>query len=243
MSQNLNWTREELILALDLYFRVPYSQVTQHHPDIIELSHFLRQLPIYADIPKSSGYRSPSSVSLKLSNFKRLDPAYEGSGLGAGSKLDVEVWNDFSANRQLLQSVAQGIRAAYRTTDYKAPAVIIAIEPEAEFPEGRILTGVHIQRERNQTLVEKKKKWVQEKYGVLACEVCGFDFEKVYGGIGKGFAECHHLIPLSQLMNVTTTKLSDLAILCANCHRMVHRARPPLSVEALRELVHQRRKE
>ena len=71
--------------------------------------------------------------------------------------------------------------------------------------------------------------------GKLSCEVCGFDFKARYGDLGEGYAECHHTIPVSQLKKQQKTKLSDLSILCANCHRMIHRSRPMLSIEQLKE--------
>lgn len=54
-------------------------------------------------------------------------------------------------------------------------------------------------------------------------EACGFEFEKTYGEIGKGYIECHHLIPLSNFKVNKETKLEGLALLCSNCHRMIHR--------------------
>ena len=75
------------------------------------------------------------------------------------------------------------------------------------------------------------------------CGVCGFDFLEQYGALGAGFIEVHHLTPLSEIrqsycINVRT----DLLPLCSNCHSMVHREDPPVSVERLREIVNQRRK-
>jgi 5-methylcytosine-specific restriction enzyme A len=63
----------------------------------------------------------------------------------------------------------------------------------------------------------------------------------VYGELGRGHAECHHTLPLSEAAFVRKTRLRDLAIVCANCHRMLHRGRPRISVEALRELMFNRR--
>ncbi len=59
--------------------------------------------------------------------------------------------------------------------------------------------------------------------GELTCEACGFDFEKAYGSLGKGYIECHHLIPLSNFDSKKETKMEDLALLCSNCHRMIHK--------------------
>jgi 5-methylcytosine-specific restriction protein A len=57
----------------------------------------------------------------------------------------------------------------------------------------------------------------------LSCVACGFNFEKVYGAWGRGFIEVHHIVPLAQSGRTETDPKTDLAVLCANCHRMVHR--------------------
>ena len=69
------------------------------------------------------------------------------------------------------------------------------------------------------------------------CEACGFDFEQTYGNLGKDFAECHHSKPVSELKPGEKTKLTDLRIVCANCHRMIHRVRPWKTVAQINALV------
>ena len=103
------------------------------------------------------------------------------------------------------------------------------------FAEGRVLAALHKRRDRNPTLVRKKKAAVLAGTGKLACEVCGFDFQERYGELGAGFAECHHRTLLSELTSVGSTKLHDLAAVRANCHRMLHRSRPMLSVSSLKQ--------
>jgi len=66
-------------------------------------------------------------------------------------------------------------------------------------------------------------------YGTHACEVC--DLADRFGELGGGFAECHHVQPLTA--GVRETRLDDLAVVCANCHRMIHRSAVPLDLEAL----------
>lgn len=68
----------------------------------------------------------------------------------------------------------------------------------------------------------------------------GFDFYEFYGELGKGFIECHHTVPVSEYCNELTTKIKDLALICSNCHHMVHRRRPWLRVEELVTLVRKR---
>jgi predicted HNH restriction endonuclease len=61
--------------------------------------------------------------------------------------------------------------------------------------------------------------------GRLKCEVpgCGFDFEAAYGELGRDYAQVHHLKPLGDRTTPSETKLTDLAVVCANCHAMIHR--------------------
>ncbi|WP_245687108.1 HNH endonuclease [Streptacidiphilus griseoplanus] len=68
----------------------------------------------------------------------------------------------------------------------------------------------------------------------LACEVCNFNFEQAYGERGVGYIECHHIVPL-HVAGEGATKLADLALICSNCHRMIHRRAPwptPLELRA-----------
>ena len=87
---------------------------------------------------------------------------------------------------------------------------------------------------RNPGLIQEAKA----TYG-CTCQVCGFDFEKTYGALGSDFAEGHHMSPLSERASDewTTpiqTSIADIAVLCSNCHSMIHRRRPALSIEELR---------
>jgi hypothetical protein len=68
------------------------------------------------------------------------------------------------------------------------------------------------------------------------CQVCGFDFEARYEEIGRGFAEVHHLAPLaSSRGRITVDVAKDVAVLCANCHRMIHKRKPePFTPDELR---------
>lgn len=89
--------------------------------------------------------------------------------------------------------------------------------------EGRIKYVIHKRRERNPELAAAKKRSFLKTFGRLYCEICGFDFEQTYGAVGEGFIECHHVIPISTYQEESITRLEDLKLLCANCHRMIHR--------------------
>lgn len=98
---------------------------------------------------------------------------------------------------------------------------------------------LHWRSERKPELAKAKKRSVLNTTGRLACEACDFDFALVYGELGAGFAECHHILPLSESEGIRETTLADLAIVCANCHRMLHK-RPWPRVEDLRVLLQSR---
>ena len=102
--------------------------------------------------------------------------------------------------------------------------------------EGRLLTRKHLARERNRKLVETKRKQVLKKLGKLECEVCGFNFGITYGIRGEGFIECHHTKPVATLSEGHKTHINDLALVCANCHRMIHRKKLWLTVEEMRAI-------
>lgn len=103
--------------------------------------------------------------------------------------------------------------------------------------EGNPRLVTHIRRERNIKLVKIKKAQVLESTGKLCCEACGFDFYRTYGKNGEGFCEVHHINPLGQENSTVETKLDDLAILCSNCHRIIHRSNPMISISRVSELI------
>jgi 5-methylcytosine-specific restriction enzyme A len=72
-------------------------------------------------------------------------------------------------------------------------------------------------------------------HGRPRCEACSFDFEDTYGSRGSGFIEAHHTKPLYTLTPGDKTRLEDLALLCSNCHRMIHALRPWFTVEELKQ--------
>ena len=103
--------------------------------------------------------------------------------------------------------------------------------------EGReLLKRQHIVRERSASSIAKFKA----TYKPLKCEVCAFDFATAYAEMGKGFIEAHHVKPLADMSPGDKTKLEDLAAVCSNCHRMLHRTYPAMSVEKLRALAAER---
>ena len=104
--------------------------------------------------------------------------------------------------------------------------------------EGVLFLALVRHRAREQGLRDAKIQQVKAaQAGRLPCEVCGFDFGEFYGKHGQGYAQIHHIKPLSERISPSLTKLQDLAVVCANCHAMLHRGRELLSTQELQALL------
>jgi 5-methylcytosine-specific restriction enzyme A len=225
--------RDELILALDLYMR---EGPNPGAAAAAELSGTLRSIPIEPQLTENPKFRSPQSVTYKLQNFVAIDPDRPTAGFSHSGKGDREVWHEFAADPAELHEVALAIRANLGTlSTEEAEAGDEDSVTEAE--EGAILTRTHRKRERSEKLRKAKKKAVLEATGRLACEACDLDFGERYGSRAEGFIECHHVVPLHSLKPGKRTRLTDLALLCSNCHRVLHLRKPWLTVEELKALV------
>lgn len=239
-KRNPKWHRDEIILALDLYFQLEPGQIHGRNPAVIELSEVINRLPIFDIRPDAEKFRNPNAVGLKLSNFLAIDPNYHGKGMESFSKLDQAVFYEFNHKRDELARIADTIRQTVANPQLRRKLYEIQEEPEEElleFREGRVLYKLHKYKERDSKLVLLKKNQHLKKYGALDCESCDFNFQVKYGDLGKGYIECHHQIPLYQYEGIQQTRLEDLALVCSNCHRMLHRGMDTLSVGDLRRLI------
>ena len=94
----------------------------------------------------------------------------------------------------------------------------------------------HRRAERNQQLIKDAKKF----HGTT-CMVCTFNFEDVYGPRGSGYIEAHHIVPFAELSKelepVVLDPKIDFVVVCANCHRMLHRSNPPMTPSQLQRLI------
>lgn len=233
----LTWAWDELVLACDLLARSNWHELPDTDPQVIELSALLRSLPIHPLDQRGPKFRSPASVRRKMADIATQHPDSSRQPTNGG-KLDREVLAAFLAHPDEMHLAAGVLRAGALSGEFDTlPPVVLDDDGVAE---GRLLERRHYVRERDRKLRAKKIKETLAQHGCVACEVCGFDFERVYGSRGAQYAECHHVVPL-HASGETTTRLADLAVLCANCHRMVHRGVPWLTPDQLRVLVVARR--
>lgn len=116
------WTREETILAFDLYCKTPFSKISKTNQDIIDLAETLG--------------RTPSSVGLKMANLAHYDPemiARNVKGMSNASKLDKEIVEEFIGDWEELSYQAQLILSKYKCTDIRTLNPELCID---DIPEG-----------------------------------------------------------------------------------------------------------
>ncbi len=94
--------------------------------------------------------------------------------------------------------------------------------------EGKLVPRLHLVRERDTKLIAKFKASLDDP----RCEACSMNFTEVYGALGANYIEAHHKIPVALMDEGAKTSLDDLAALCPNCHRIIHK-NYPMSVEQL----------
>ena len=118
-----------------------------------------------------------------------------------------------------------------RVISEKSPDV--DIHSDSLSKEGEKRLRLHLFSERKPQNVKAKKQSASS----LNCEICGFSFLHCYGQVAETFCEVHHLIPLKSLKEATEINLDDLAILCSNCHRVVHLRYPPFELKEVRDML------
>lgn len=105
------------------------------------------------------------------------------------------------------------------------------------YAEGKPTVKTRVLRQRSTRLTDEAKRRYLDEHGELRCQICGINFEEVYGKIGEGYIETHHRDPVSQMDGEQFVDVDGVVLLCANCHRMVHRKSPPYSIEELKQAV------
>jgi len=113
-KRNPVWTREEIILALDLYFSIDVRKINGKSREVIKLSKTLQSLPIHAASLRLPNFRSPDGVVFRLLCFAYLDPKSGIKGVAESSKLDRSVFNEFSNDIPELRKEVFSIRSRYK---------------------------------------------------------------------------------------------------------------------------------
>lgn len=209
MTNNNPWLNEIIEILTELGGDGTLSQIKTKvmERNKIDLSKYQHEKSISAQIRKTIYYHSSECDIYK--GEQDLFYAVNGKGNGCWGLRDFDNNNDWDL-----------------------------IDLEEGFSEGKQILRTHLSYERNnQVIALAKEHFKQQNGGKLFCEICGFDFYKTYGELGKDYIEGHHIIPVSQLKKGEKTRLEDIIMVCSNCHRMLHRRKPWLSIEELKLLL------
>lgn len=217
-----------------------WRQLDDGDPRVVELSGLLQSPAIHPVHERGPNFRNPAGVARKTADIATRHPDYAGKPTN-GNRLDREVLHDFLNRPEECRAAAEAIRAALLASGDTPPAPVP--DPDLEdvsADEGEVLRREHLRRERDPKLRRRKVADAKRRGQPVACEACHFDFGWTYGEHGVDYIECHHRVPL-HVTGQTRTRLEDLALVCANCHRMIHRRREWLAFEQLVNLIEQQR--
>jgi 5-methylcytosine-specific restriction protein A len=214
---NPDWSREEILLALDLYLKLAGKVPGPDDFQVVELSNALRQLPIHRESQKNERFRNPAGVAFKLQNIRQIAT---GQGLGNVSATDRAVWADYKDLPDLVHALATSIREQIHSPEVTSVEVS-ELPADEEFAEGRLLTIVHKARERSRKVRIQLIRH-RRSLGTLSCDGCGDGPKLADSNLDEAGFEAHHVVPLADAKE-RRTKVKDMALLCATCHRLIHR--------------------
>lgn len=115
------------------------------------------------------------------------------------------------------------LREILEITKEENKGIKVADTSEPTTIEGNSVLATHLRYERDSSFIKRIKEKALSNNLMLNCEICGFSFLDTYGLVGRGFIEAHHINPLNEREGKQVTKKGDIALVCSNCHRMLHR--------------------
>jgi len=213
---NPHWTRDETLLVLDLYFDLNGKTPSKSNKRVQELSSLLRRLPYHSEAARKQTFRNPDGVAFKLQNLKSISTH---KGLQNTSALERQIWLEFGSEPRRVKELATAIKNVIAGRE---ELIALPLDDDAEFAEGRVITELHKRRERDPKL-RSKLIASRRKNASLRCDMCGTKPISNNPHIMEAQFESHHIIPLSAFQ-ARVTRLSEMALLCASCHRLLHRA-------------------
>lgn len=239
--KNPAWTKEEIILALDLYFKKINSGASfnRTEPEIIELSYLLRLANFHPDNTKSENFRSVDSIVFKLNNIMYID---KGKGAKNHSDLDLSTYQEFVNDRTNLTILAKKIRTKiFEKTLIKNKEIEEDFNTEVQ--KSKIMSEEELKSIPNTIEISKNVKNYNyfKRNSKLSktvlfksdykCEACNVKTFKSKSGM-PNYVEAHHLIPINQQYNdifkmeYKMYKSLDIECnivsLCPNCHAKFH---------------------
>lgn len=195
------------------------------YPDDIPMSRRVKKFALIRD-----GKRYPPKFVISKAYGLKHGKDWPSDSFGGGPEA-----NNFLLFHKF--DIYEVLRKPYRRVMLEAVA-----EVSRHFVEGKKVSGWRTWKRREAKAGQVAKNQRLKDTGDLQCDVCGFSFQGVYGDLGLGFIEAHHKVPLKSFKAEKTIRVTDLALLCSNCHSMVHRTDPSTTVAELKAIVQASRK-
>lgn len=208
---NPDWNRDETLLALDLLYRHG-APIHKGHDDVVALSALLRAALIHPIEARQPSFRNADGVALKLQNLSSaIDPSRSLSSAAMDRALVAEYPRDRAEEVAALASLIREAIALGEASE--------AIPDDEVFVEGHLLTSRHRSRDRRL----RKKLLAQTPDPQLVCTICDFTAPPLERRLRESFFEAHHIRPLSETKGLRSTRVADLSLVCAGCHRFIHK--------------------
>ena len=219
---NASFTRDEVILALDVFYSAGSNPLNNDSPLIVSLSELLNRLPIHSARGQKETFRNCSGVSTQIARFRRgLISQERAEHVG---NLFFEVEAEFKERHTELHAIAEAIR---RNEPYYE-GFSFGNEIEAQkFPEGALLSHLHRMIETRDG--EKHPKGER-------CAICQIKLSDIYSSSAELISN-HLLVPLTQLDGSNKYSASDYISVCPTCHAALHRFRPWLTRETCGDIL------
>jgi hypothetical protein len=145
----------------------------------------------------------------------------------------------FKGWKNLSELLGVDVQFTKKETDLK---VELKLDTSNIYKEGKlILLQNHLKRGRDPQVIKDAKLSFIKKHGHLYCEICGFDFEKIYGKLGENVIDGHHINCVSDMsVDGDETHIEDIIMVCPNCHRIIHN-NIEIELSVLKEMISARK--
>lgn len=221
----ISWTRDEVILGLDVLFSNESKSLSMDSEAIIELSQLLNRLPLIPMSKRNDKFRNAAGVRRQLLTFEwSLKAKKKASHVG---QIFYQVYSEYEGNLAELQDIAQAIRRNEALIHANGCSIL---DESTYFPEGKILHSLH-----------RSAEWHEgARCGInsVKCAICCIQPEQIYSSLSRThFFETHLLIPPTKMSPDMEYWDHDFIAVCPNCHRMLHQFRPWLSRNQCQEIL------
>lgn len=234
----MNITKDQYLAALKVVLKEYDKEILQTYINLEDCKASSQT------IAKMLGISSLGSVNLKfgklgrrVSEFLNIYPSERASGEPRWWSVLAEGENE---NNQFAWKLRRPFIEALHELAYIKEE--LALPEDLDNSHKELIEGAKKQIVVNAYERNKAARDICIKIHGLSCQVCDMNFEETYGEIGKDFIHVHHINPLAARNSTyQVNPEKDLIPVCPNCHAMLHKENPLISIERLREIVKSRR--